>query len=226
MTQKFVFIDIDGTLFDSDYGIPTSAIKAIRQARNKQHKVFICTGRPYKEVDEQFRDIGFDGYIYACGGLVEVEEQRIYQSTMPIPQIKAIKQLLDKNNISYALEGIDASYFGKDAYERFYSMYYKDMQDDAKVKAQMQKVNFIPCTREEEIDFSQIIKLSIYTKDENVHTVMKQIDDLHVVLHSLDFNGYINYELNVLIFAKPVALMWCYNITMLIKHKPLASVIV
>ena len=194
METKYIFIDIDGTLFDQEYGIPQSAIDAIQKARSNGHKAFICTGRPFKEVDDTFRNIGFDGYIFACGGLVEINQNFIYKETMPISQTKHIKQLLDANGIGYALEGIEASYFSKDAYECFYKMYYNDFKDDFKVLEQMKKVNFIKLEEDKQIDFNQIIKFSLYSKKEEIHDVVSQIQDAHIILHSLDFNGYINYE--------------------------------
>ena len=44
--KKYVFLDIDGTLYSPQIGkIPDSAMDAIRQARANGSKVFLCTGR-------------------------------------------------------------------------------------------------------------------------------------------------------------------------------------
>ena len=40
--NKFIFIDIDGTLLDDERAIPDSARKAIQQAKQKGHKLIVC----------------------------------------------------------------------------------------------------------------------------------------------------------------------------------------
>lgn len=66
--NKIAFFDIDGTLTSEiDGSIPLSAIDAIRKARQKGNLMFINTGRCFQNVEQRFRDIGFDGYICGCG---------------------------------------------------------------------------------------------------------------------------------------------------------------
>lgn len=48
--KKYIFIDIDGTLTDRHGKVPFSAIKAIKWAREKGHKVFLATGRSKCEI--------------------------------------------------------------------------------------------------------------------------------------------------------------------------------
>ena len=44
--MKYIFLDIDGTLFDHrEYAIPESAYRAVDLTRKAGNKVFICTGR-------------------------------------------------------------------------------------------------------------------------------------------------------------------------------------
>lgn len=66
--KKIAFFDIDGTLTSEiDGSIPSSAIFAIRQARKQGNLMFINTGRCFQNVEQRFRDIGFDGYVCGCG---------------------------------------------------------------------------------------------------------------------------------------------------------------
>lgn len=66
--KKIAFFDIDGTLTSEiDGSIPDSAINAIRAARANGHLMFINTGRCFQNVEQRFRDIGFDGYVCGCG---------------------------------------------------------------------------------------------------------------------------------------------------------------
>ena len=61
--SKLIFLDVDGTLVDYHNRIPESAIKAIRQAREKGHLVYVCTGRSKAEMQPELWEIGLDGMI-------------------------------------------------------------------------------------------------------------------------------------------------------------------
>lgn len=61
---KVVFLDVDGTITTYENVIPASAKRAIRQARSRGHKVFMCTGRSKAENPPELLAIGFDGMIY------------------------------------------------------------------------------------------------------------------------------------------------------------------
>lgn len=66
--KKIAFFDIDGTLTSEiDGSVPESAVTAIRRSRKNGHLMFINTGRCFQNVEQRFRDIGFDGYICGCG---------------------------------------------------------------------------------------------------------------------------------------------------------------
>lgn len=66
--KKIAFFDIDGTLTsETDGSVPASTISAIREARKNGNLMFINTGRCFQNVEERFREIGFDGYICGCG---------------------------------------------------------------------------------------------------------------------------------------------------------------
>ncbi|MCI7791053.1 MAG: HAD family hydrolase [Lachnospiraceae bacterium] len=68
MKRKVAFFDIDGTLTSEiDGSIPQSTKDAIRRARQNGHLMFINTGRCMQNVEERFREVGFDGYVCGCG---------------------------------------------------------------------------------------------------------------------------------------------------------------
>ena len=71
MSSKYIFLDIDGTLVDYDAKMPSSALKAVKQARANGHKVFIASGRSCSMIyPELLEDNLFDGYIAAGGAYV------------------------------------------------------------------------------------------------------------------------------------------------------------
>ncbi len=80
---RAVFVDVDGTIVDHDGHVPTSAIAAIRAARRAGHLVFLCTGRTSTELWPELTDIGFDGFVGAAGGYVEVGGQVLVHHGVP-----------------------------------------------------------------------------------------------------------------------------------------------
>ena len=45
MERKIIFLDVDGTLVDYEGRLPSSAARAVRDARANGHRVYLCTGR-------------------------------------------------------------------------------------------------------------------------------------------------------------------------------------
>ena len=72
MKKNYLFFDIDGTLIDPKTGtVPRSTIDAVSQAQANGCLVFICSGRPYFEIQETF-GIKRDGAIFASGAGFEL----------------------------------------------------------------------------------------------------------------------------------------------------------
>ena len=76
MDKKLVFFDIDGTIVDNEtHKIPESTKWAVRMMRRQGHIAVINTGRTWGNVDEEIKEIGFDGYICGCGTYVLFREK-------------------------------------------------------------------------------------------------------------------------------------------------------
>lgn len=70
MDRKLIFLDIDGTLTTPGSNTPPeSAMKAVRVAREKGHKVFLCSGRNPGMMAPVLA-FGFDGAVAGAGGYV------------------------------------------------------------------------------------------------------------------------------------------------------------
>lgn len=116
--RKYIFIDIDGTLTDRHGKVPFSAIKAIKWAREKGHKVFLATGRSKCEIFDYVLDIGFDGIVGAAGGYVEAEGRVIESHTMTKEESDRIIRLLNENNIKFSVE-TDNNVFNNEETQEF-----------------------------------------------------------------------------------------------------------
>lgn len=85
--KKIAFFDIDGTLTSEiDGSVPDSAVFAIRKARENGNLMFLNTGRCLQNIEQRFREIGFDGYICGCGTNIYCNGQDI----LYVPQTHSV----------------------------------------------------------------------------------------------------------------------------------------
>ena len=101
---KIIFIDVDGTLVSYENVLPKSAVEAIQSARQKGHKVYICTGRSRAEVYDYIWNIGLDGMIGGNGSYVESNGKIILHQLITLPQCKRIVDWLHARGLEFYLE--------------------------------------------------------------------------------------------------------------------------
>lgn len=122
---KYVFFDIDGTLWDETAIIPQSTKIAIRKLQENGHKAFICTGRARGNVtDRQFEEIGFDGVIASCGNHVEMNGEILYERILPFETVKKIYDVTRMYQMPIVMEGpqnqwLDENGFDGDTYIQY-----------------------------------------------------------------------------------------------------------
>ena len=110
MRHKLIFLDIDGTLTSPGSNIPpASAVEAIRKARAKGHKVFLCSGRNPGML-APLLVYGFDGYVGSGGGYVVCGEQVLFDCPMTEEQRKTAMELLKKAGVFRTAEARDAAF--------------------------------------------------------------------------------------------------------------------
>lgn len=103
--MKYIFLDIDGTLFDHrEYAIPESAYRAVDLTRKAGNKVFICTGRSCCLLGH-VKDMVCDGVVAAAGAYAQVQEKIIYEDVIEDAELKAIMEFSGSKGVSYVLEG-------------------------------------------------------------------------------------------------------------------------
>lgn len=102
--SKVIFLDIDGTLVDYENRLPSSAARAVRQARANGHRVYVCTGRSKAEVYPWLWDIGLDGMIGGNGSYVEDHGQVIFHQTLTPDQCRRVVDWLHSRGLEFYLE--------------------------------------------------------------------------------------------------------------------------
>ena len=166
MNHKLLFIDIDGTLFDHEKdAIPESAKNAILSAKSKGHKIFLSTGRPYADIDQEILNFPLDGMIVSCGAVVYVDNKPIYCKTYPQKELISLIQFMLDNNIGFSLDGIRKNYLTEEAFNCLSSLMFKNNEDSELSRAMMAKNNCFPFKEMKEADLEEVVKISIFTKN-------------------------------------------------------------
>lgn len=166
MNHKLLFIDIDGTLFDhAKDAIPESAKNAILSAKSKGHKIFLSTGRPYADIDQEILNFPLDGVIVSCGAVVYVDNKPIYCKTYPQKELISLIQFMLDNNIGFSLDGIHKNYLTEEAFNCLSSLMFKNNEDSELSRAMMAKNNCFPFEDMKEEDLKEVVKISIFTKN-------------------------------------------------------------
>lgn len=101
---KIIFLDVDGTLVDYENNLPASAVDAIRVARSRGHRVYLCTGRSKAEVYPPLWDIGLDGLIGGNGSYVEDNGQEIFHQCLTLDQCRHAVDWFHSRGLEFYLE--------------------------------------------------------------------------------------------------------------------------
>ena len=110
MEQKLIFLDIDGTLTEPGKNVPPlSAVEAVRRAREKGHKVVLCSGRNYVMLFPVL-EFGFDGLIASAGGYIEYGGQVVYDCPMTKEQQDRVLGVFKESGIYRTIGGKNNSY--------------------------------------------------------------------------------------------------------------------
>ncbi len=110
MEQKLIFLDIDGTLTEPGKNVPPlSAVEAVRRAREKGHKVVLCSGRNYVMLFPVL-EFGFDGLIASAGGYIEYGGQVVYDCPMTKEQQDRVLDVFKESGIYRTIGGKNNSY--------------------------------------------------------------------------------------------------------------------
>lgn len=110
MNKKLIFLDIDGTLtVPGSNEPPESALKAIKGAQAKGHKVFLCSGRnpgmlaPLLKYD-------FDGVIACAGGYITIGDEVIYDMPMTREESDLAVEKLHETGVFCTIESRDGAF--------------------------------------------------------------------------------------------------------------------
>lgn len=111
MGQKAIFFDVDGTLMDTNMEIPPSVSAAMAGLKRQGHLSFVCSGRTkVNALDPRLVKLGFDGWIFGCGTMVEYGEEELLYYRIPEDAAVRTVETLRKWRLEAMLEGKDILY--------------------------------------------------------------------------------------------------------------------
>ena len=108
-----MFFDIDGTLIPevTGAGVPDSTLRALSLARKAGNLLFVNTGRPACNVDDDIRSLGFDGYVCGCGTDICCGGKEISYHTVDKSLCLSVVQLLRECDAVPMFERRDGVFF-------------------------------------------------------------------------------------------------------------------
>lgn len=107
-----VFLDIDGTLLSDSFIIHERNQKAIAAAREKEHMVFINTGRSLGNIPEVLSSqFNVDGVICGSGAMITMNGETVFQASMSKGLIRRLTEYAFENRkLWYIFEGLKKVY--------------------------------------------------------------------------------------------------------------------
>lgn len=96
MSQKLLFFDVDGTLYNSDKKLPFSAKQAVLQAKENGHIVAIATGRGPFMIDEVLNELQLDTFVTYNGQYVVHEGDIVFTDGLTKQELHDIISFADE----------------------------------------------------------------------------------------------------------------------------------
>lgn len=128
--KKYVFFDIDGTLWDFQQRIPESTKKAITMLKENGHAAYINTGRARSNIiEKKLLDLEFEGIVAGCGTHIEKNGKVIYEKLMTDEQISRALKVLGDNHMPMVFEGPENHFFNVEDFDEIGDPYVEVLKE-------------------------------------------------------------------------------------------------
>lgn len=133
MTQKAVFLDIDGTMVNAQGHIPESTKEAVRCARENGHKMVVCSGRSRFQIYDELLALGFSGIVGAAGAFVIADGKEIYHAYIDEEHRKSSYEYLENNGFLFCYQADDGVVLNRRSSEGILAIYRESGMSEARL---------------------------------------------------------------------------------------------
>lgn len=97
-SQKIIFFDIDGTLYNDDKVVPDSTKEAVKAAKNAGHIAAIATGRSPFMYEDLRAELGISTFVSMNGNYVVLEDELIHTNPLDGERLGDITEMAMEND--------------------------------------------------------------------------------------------------------------------------------
>ena len=197
MEKKAIFLDVDGTLVANHGKMTEQVKKAITLARNRGHKVFICTGRNKIGIRNELEEVNFDGFIASAGSYIEVADEVVHSRYYDRKLIEKACDVFNRNNIVYNYECTDITYMSPKMMEFFVGGNNEEATNSEMERLKAEQSDKFNVRDMNEYDGRGIHKISfIAMKQEDFDHAFKELkENFNFVVHDMFGSKNINGEI-------------------------------
>lgn len=110
---EIIFLDIDGTIRNSDSVIEDVTKDAIKRARAAGLKIVLCTGRSCKYAKRVAKELDLDGYLISSNGAEVInlnDNSIIYNADISYSKIEKVYNFCQRNKLNFLMNTIEEDY--------------------------------------------------------------------------------------------------------------------
>ena len=168
--EKFVFFDIDGTIYDYYRGIPGSTKEAVRLLIENGHHPVICTGRTRVMIFDEILDMGFEGIVAGGGTYIEWNGRLLFEKELPPSEVDRLVMIFRENGFASYPEG---------SYTFYYDPVYVEAGEDEIYRIYQKHIP--ECLAPVEFGKMRASKVSAqYTSKSNTQKVIEAVGDDYI----------------------------------------------
>ncbi|MCT1902236.1 Cof-type HAD-IIB family hydrolase [Oceanobacillus sojae] len=111
MTYRALFLDIDGTILQPDHTYAPSTLEAIQQVKETGLEVFLCTGRPFVDIQNLTADFGITSSITYNGAYALYQGEVIFNAPMNKEDVEKMVSVAGQSESELVLYTTENNYF-------------------------------------------------------------------------------------------------------------------
>lgn len=174
-----ILLDIDGTLRDERYGIPKSAIHAIKACDKAGHIVCLCTGRSSSMIQNDVLALQIENVISGGGSHIKHQDKVLKNQSFPSEQIQQLKQLLSTSDCGVAMESTTHIFMNQKACDILNDRNQRKIKgcDEKQLQAYVQNEKILYRNNFHLHQKDPIHKICLWTREEVFHQVQEILKD-------------------------------------------------